>query len=183
MGSHGDAEDTRLLLWQAQYAEACRYHRHWDTLKWTVIGLAYPSAAALIAFAVSNWDWASHSTRVTFVVWVAVLWVFVSGAVFRQLHYYTSVYRDRARKLESGDDLDDYDWQLHRCFPSGGLPWWKAISTWAVAKEPRKLSWVFGWLIPCLALLGAIVVTWYCITGNPLPGLDARPGSFSIGHY
>ena len=161
--------DNDKAIWQAQHAEACRYHRHWDTLKWTVIGLAYPSAAALVAFAIAHWDWATNPARVTVAVWVAAVWLFLAGAVYRQLHFYTITYVKRARELENKDALGQYGWTLHTRFPSDRLTLWNTLASWAWREHPRKLSVIFGWGVPYVGVLAAIALTIFCIAGWRVP--------------
>lgn len=159
-----------------QHEELCRYHRHWDTLKWTVIGLAYPSFAALLALALTQWTWSTQPAPIVAVVWIAALWLFVSGAIYRQLHHYQLVQLERGKRIER--QLNAILGLEQRSDPDGCVKWWllnlfpadrpsrrEVLRSWLWERYPKRLSIVFGWVIPFAALGVAALATTGWLSG------------------
>jgi hypothetical protein len=159
---------TRQELRLSEYREVVADSRHYDALRWTVVGLTYPAAFAAAAYAGSRWGFISG--RAFFVLSLAGLWVVAGSLVFAQVHFYGQVRTARAQQLEKELGFATVSSELFARQPwhSRDLAFWFGsaipvlmLGAWA----SLALSLALGWRLPTtpvakdgLGLLGGIAV-------------------------
>lgn len=135
------SEDKSRLI---EYQEVLAERRHYDVLRWTVVGLVYPTAFAAITFAGTRWGFTSG--RAFLVGALGILWLIAGSLVFAQIHFYGSVRLLRARELEKELGLANLS---HETFDAP-----------KVSKQPRytrNLAWWFTTTVPRVAFVGSLV--------------------------
>jgi len=130
-----------------EYREVLADHRHYEVLRWTVIGLTYPSAFAAVWFAGSRWGFTSGRTY--FVLVVSALWLTAGSLVFAQMHFYDRVRIWRARELES-EFRPGFNNVSHRSFQEPSEP---VLQPWYT----RDLAIWFTVIIPTVSLIGSLL--------------------------
>jgi len=133
--------------WLSEYREVLADHRHYEVLRWTVVGLTYPTAFAAIAFAGRQWGFTSG--RAFPLIILGSLWLIAGSLVFGQMHFYDQVRILRARELERHLGFENVSnkrfipepsFAEHQPWRTGGLAWW------------------FNILIPCVVALAALLL-------------------------
>jgi|GEM_PF-5371902 len=130
-----------------EYQEVLAERRHYDVLRWTVIGLVYPTAFAAIAFAGTRWGWGFTSDRAFLVGALGILWLVAGSLVFAQIHFYGSVRMRRAWELEKKLGFTNL---CHEPFEEPEVLGQQPCHT-------RKLAWWFTTFVPVMALAGSLV--------------------------
>lgn len=128
-----------------EYQEVLAEHRHYDVLRWTVVGLVYPTAFAAIAFAGTRWGFTSG--RAFLVSALGILWLVAGSLVFAQIHFYGSVRLRRAWEIEKELGFTNL---CHEPFNEPEVPGQQPCHT-------RKLAWWFATFVPVMALAGSLV--------------------------
>lgn len=141
-----------------EYQEVLAERRHYDVLRWTVVGLVYPTAFAAIAFAGNRWGFASG--RAFLVSALGILWLVAGSLVFAQIHFYGSMRLLRARELEEtlgfkNISHESFNKPKHHKRPC----------------HTENLAWWFSAFVPSMAFVGSLILG-FGILGGWLP--DAR---------
>jgi hypothetical protein len=138
-----------------EYREVLADHRHYEVLRWTVVGLTYPSAFAAIWFAGNRWGFTSG--RAYLVLVLSTLWLVGGSLVFAQMHFYDRVRVWRARELEA-KFTPPFQNVSNRCFgkpPDLKQPWYtQGLAIWFYCCIP------VGALVGCLVYGIALFRRW-----------------------
>ena len=130
-----------------EYREVLADHRHYEALRWTVVGLTYPSAFAAVWLAGSRWGFTSGRAYVVLVV--SALWLAAGSLVFAQMHFYDHVRVWRARELEL-ELRPRFKNASHSSFREPSKP---TEQPWYT----RDLAVWFTIIIPIVALIGSML--------------------------
>jgi hypothetical protein len=128
----------------AEYQEVLAERRHYDVLRWTVVGLVYPTAFAAIAFAGTRWGFTSG--RAFLVGALGILWLVAGSLVFAQIHFYGSMRLRRAWELEKKLDFANLSHEPFSKPKEPKQPWYT-----------KNLAWWFASAVPCVAFVGSLV--------------------------
>jgi len=88
--------DDHLKVVLAEYQEVCTYHRHEDSIKWTIVTLTFTGAAASIA-----WTAVSLPYAVCLALLLASGLVWVGKRAYCQLQAASKIRLSRAHEIEN----------------------------------------------------------------------------------
>lgn len=153
MSSSERSRPSEIDLWLAEYREVIADHRHYEVLRWTIVGLTYPAAFAAAAYAGSRWGFTSG--RAVLVLAISTLWILAGSLVFAQVRFIDQARMCRAWELENKAKLGFANIS-HSPFAQPDLPkhqpWYtKDLAWWFGAAVPLAL--VFAWILAGVALL------------------------------
>jgi hypothetical protein len=126
---------------ETEYQEVQADRRHYDVLRWTVVGLTYPTGIAAIAFAGSRWGFSSGRAFLASVL--GSLWLIAGSIVFGQIHYYGQVRMRRAQELEEQLGFKNVsNRRFRRVLGPEAQPWYV-----------RDIAWWFSCFVPVVAVV------------------------------
>lgn len=89
-----------------EYRQLCEYHRHDDQMKWTILGLTYTAAGALVGLSLSKAPALNAGTFIASILGIAFI---VAGtAIYHDINHDTKLRLVRLHELEGTLDIRNH---------------------------------------------------------------------------
>lgn len=150
--------------WLAEYREVLADHRHHDVLRWTVVGLTYPTAFAAAAWAGSRWGLTSGRTAL--VLAGGSLWLLTGSLLFAQVHF-----MDRVRMVRLWELEDEHKLGFANV---SHAPFTKPLEPKAQPWYTRDLALWFAVVFPLTVVIAWVLAGFLILLGWHLPSTSVE---------